>query len=54
MAYLDGPNGGASILASGLSASLELVREGVLELRQDRPFAPLMMRSAKGQDDSRP
>ena len=54
VAYLDGPNGGASILASGLSASLELVREGVLELRQDRPFAPLMMRSAKGQDDSRP
>lgn len=30
--------------ASAFAASLELVREGTLELRQDRPFAPLMMR----------
>lgn len=31
-------------LASGLNASLEMTREGELELRQAKPFAPLLMR----------
>jgi segregation and condensation protein A len=31
-------------LASGLNASLEMAREGALELRQARSFAPLLMR----------
>lgn len=35
----------ASVLASGLGASLELAREGRLELRQDRAFGPLFVRS---------
>jgi segregation and condensation protein A len=31
-------------LASGLTASLEMTREGKLELRQMKPFTPLLMR----------
>ena len=37
-----------SALASGFAASLELAREGRLELRQDAPFAPLYARRAAG------
>ena len=33
-----------SALASGLIASLELARQGVVELRQAAPFAPIMIR----------
>jgi segregation and condensation protein A len=36
----------ATVIASSFSASLELVREGRLELRQSGPFAPLYMRTA--------
>ena len=35
-----------SALASGFAATLELAREGHLELRQDAPFAPLYARKA--------
>lgn len=35
----------ATSIASAFSASLELCREGELELRQDRPFAPLYLRA---------
>ncbi len=34
----------ATVRASALSAMLEMVREGVVDLRQDRPFAPLYVR----------
>jgi segregation and condensation protein A len=34
----------ATVTASGFSASLELVREGRIDLRQTEPFAPLYMR----------
>lgn len=34
----------ATILASALSATLEMVREGKASVRQERPFAPLMLR----------
>ena len=33
-----------SARASSFSASLEMVREGVIELRQDATFAPLYIR----------
>ncbi|GLK80645.1 segregation and condensation protein A [Methylopila turkensis] len=36
----------ASVVASSLGASLELAREGRMELRQDRAFGPLFVRSA--------
>ena len=41
-----------TVRASSFSASLELVREGRIELRQDRPFAPIWVRggpNARGQ-----
>ena len=34
----------ATVRASALSAMLEMVREGVIDLRQDAPFAPLQLR----------
>ncbi|MDB5505933.1 MAG: ScpA [Devosia sp.] len=45
--YLVKPEHRATILASSFSASLELVREGQLELRQQEAFAPLLMRRRK-------
>ncbi|MCF6303641.1 MAG: segregation/condensation protein A [Devosiaceae bacterium] len=42
--YLSVPEDRATILASSFSASLELVREGQLEMRQSVAFAPLLMR----------
>lgn len=40
-----------SARASSFSASLELVREGKIELRQDQPFAPIFIRSATTRPD---
>ncbi len=40
-----------SARASSFSASLELVREGLLELRQDQHFAPLYLRKLERDDD---
>ena len=40
-----------SARASTFSASLELVREGRIELRQERPFAPIFVRSAAAASD---
>lgn len=40
------PNARAGMKASAFAASLELVREGQAELRQDSAFAPLYVRSA--------
>ncbi len=42
--YLAKPEMRATARASAFSASLELVREGELELRQNAPFAPLYVR----------
>ncbi len=42
--YLAAPEERATVLASSFSASLELVREGQLEMRQSVAFAPLLMR----------
>jgi segregation and condensation protein A len=45
-----------TVRASAFSASLEMVKEGRLDLRQDRPFAPLWVRRRKsvtgGDDDA--
>lgn len=43
--YLVSPDDRATAIASSFAASLELVREGVLEVRQEQAFAPLYMRS---------
>jgi segregation and condensation protein A len=39
-----------SARASSFSASLELVREGRIELRQEKTFAPIWIRSSQGQE----
>lgn len=44
--YMATPEQRATVLASTLSATLEFVREGRLTLRQERPFAPLWVKSA--------
>lgn len=45
--YLVEPDKRASVIASGFTASLELAREGVLEVRQERHFEPIYMRRAR-------
>lgn len=44
--YIARPEDRASAIASSFAASLELVREGRMELRQNAPFEPIFMRSA--------
>jgi segregation and condensation protein A len=44
VAYLARPEERATAIASTFAASLELVREGALEIRQQEPFAPIYMR----------
>ena len=46
--YLGQPEFARTARASALSASLELVREGEVELRQSAPFAPLYVRRRLG------
>ncbi|MCY6380581.1 segregation and condensation protein A [Hoeflea prorocentri] len=46
--YLSDPEERATAIASSFAASLEMVREGRLEMRQDVPFAPIYLR--RGQD----
>ena len=40
------PGRRATVLASSLSAALEMVREGKLSLRQDQAYGPVWIRSA--------
>ncbi len=47
--YMTTPEQKATALASSFSATLEMVREGKLDIRQDAPFAPLWLRSRAGQ-----
>lgn len=46
--YALSPQERASALASSFAASLELVREGKLEVRQNAPFEPIYMRAKPG------
>ncbi|MGV6873707.1 segregation and condensation protein A [Pseudochelatococcus sp. B33] len=54
--YMTTPDMVATVRASALSAMLEMVREGRVDIRQDAPFAPLMLRrrSAGGRLDDIP
>jgi len=45
--YLASPGERATVLASSFSASLELVRDGSIEMRQSVTFGPLLMRRRK-------
>jgi len=46
--YLRDPQERVTAIASSFAASLELVREGQLEIRQEAAFAPLYMRRGPG------
>ncbi|GAB1581955.1 ScpA family protein [Phyllobacterium phragmitis] len=48
IAFIPSPRERATALASSFAASLELVREGKLEIRQESPFKPLYMRAKRG------
>ncbi len=52
--YLVEPEMRASVLASTFAASLELVREGKLEMQQSDAFAPLYMRNTRSQTPNNP
>jgi len=45
--YMVEPEKRSSVIASGFTASLELVREGVLEVRQEKSFEPIYMRRSR-------
>jgi segregation and condensation protein A len=47
------PQWRSTVRASSFSATLEMVREGVMEIRQDRAFAPLLVR-VKAEKSSAP
>jgi segregation and condensation protein A len=42
--YLCSADTGRTVLASSFGATLEMARDGLVELRQDAPFAPVYMR----------
>ncbi len=48
IAFIPNPRDRATALASSFAASLELVREGKIEIRQESPFKPLYMRKKPG------
>lgn len=50
--YLSDPEERATAIASAFAASLEMVREGSLEMRQEVPFAPLYMRRGQRAGDT--
>ncbi len=43
--FIDDPDMHRTAMASTFSASLELCREGILEFRQEKTFAPLYMKA---------
>ncbi|MGB3024491.1 segregation and condensation protein A [Paradevosia shaoguanensis] len=49
--YLASPEERATVLASSFASSLELVRQGQVELRQNITFGPLFMRRRQQDDD---
>jgi segregation and condensation protein A len=51
--YLDEPEQKATVLASSFASSLELVRQGHIELRQSLSFGPLFMRRRQKDHGSR-
>ena len=51
--YLTSPKERAGVIASSFAASLELVREGRLEMRQQKAFAPIYMRQGSSATQTR-
>lgn len=53
MRYLTTPEDRTTAIASSFAASLELVREGRLEIRQEAAFAPIYMRRGRTTGEAR-
>jgi segregation and condensation protein A len=51
--YLPAPEAGKTVLASSFGATLEMARDGLIEIRQEAPFAPLYVRQAVGRSSWR-
>jgi len=49
--YLPTPEASRTVMASSFGATLEMAREGILEIRQDAPFSPIYMRRRDGSSD---
>jgi segregation and condensation protein A len=47
IAYVVEPSMRATVFASSFSATLEMVREGKIEVQQDKPFSPLWLRQRR-------
>ncbi|MCB1462181.1 MAG: segregation/condensation protein A [Nitratireductor sp.] len=47
--YLPDPKMRATVLASSFAASLEMAREGIVAIRQEKAFAPIYMRAGEKQ-----
>ena len=48
--YLHQPEEGRTAIASSLGATLEMAREGLVDIRQDVPFGPVYVRRRNGGD----
>ncbi|MCH9808908.1 MAG: segregation/condensation protein A [Alphaproteobacteria bacterium] len=48
--YLPPEEDARTVRASSFGATLEMARDGLVELRQDEPFAPIYMRRSEGPD----
>ncbi len=46
--YLQAPEASKTVLASSFGATLEMARDGLVEIRQEAPFAPLYVRQVDG------
>ncbi len=54
MEYVIDPARRATVRASAFATSLEMVREGVIDMRQDGAFAPILIRSRKPEPERSP
>jgi segregation and condensation protein A len=54
VAYVVEPAHAATVLASSLAATLEMVREGLLDVHQHAAFAPIYIRKHAGGDAKKP
>jgi segregation and condensation protein A len=49
--YLPAASAGRTVLASSFGATLEMAREGLVEIRQEAPYAPIYMRRKDGRSE---
>ncbi len=52
LAYVVEPSSVATVFASSLAATLEMVREGVIEIHQQKAFAPIFVRKRSSENNA--